>query len=147
MLPKCKFRGEVQSNGQYKCDCPIVANKTVVAAFCRACQHCDNPQELVQINKTLSDINKYKYEKNLGPDVIRMGWNFAKAVAMHVVDGFNKTSVEEYSKRLEICETCPLRQNNRCLHMKCGCKLNMKARWKSEKCPEGKWPDLSSDGV
>jgi len=41
------------------------------------------------------------------------------------------------SKRLDICKTCPLFENNRC--RKCGCFLQAKARIKNEKCPEGKW--------
>ena len=147
MLPKCKHRGEILENGQYECACPMVKNTSVPAVACRNCDHCDNPEELVQIKKIMSDVDKYKNPKNLGPSVIQMGWNLTKAIAMHVKDGMSKVSTKEYEERLKICDDCPLRDKNRCTHMKCGCKLNLKARWKSEKCPDGKWPELDSDGV
>jgi hypothetical protein len=32
-----------------------------------------------------------------------------------------------------------------CLHAKCGCLLEMKARWESESCPKSLWPAIQSE--
>lgn len=43
-----------------------------------------------------------------------------------------------YTSRLEVCEGCSLfRNDKRC--SKCGCQMNLKAKFKFAECPEGKW--------
>ena len=62
-------------------------------------------------------------------------------------------SKEQKMSRLQICQTCPQYRNKllgiipttrfaRC--GVCGCFLNAKAALKDMKCPEGKWPLVSS---
>ena len=75
------------------------------------------------------------------PSTPRLIKNFTKAVVKHAKDGFNKVTVEEYNRRLQICGKCELREENRCSHVKCGCFLKRKAWWASEKCPIGKWEE------
>jgi hypothetical protein len=55
----------------------------------------------------------------------------------HSFNGFKNVSLDEYKKRLNICNACKFRSGKRCL--KCGCYLSKKAWWKSEKCPIKKW--------
>ena len=68
-------------------------------------------------------------------------WNFTKALKEHVVDGVKHVSEEEYKARLEQCDQCIYRDNNHCLHASCGCNLSHKAKWRSEDCPIGRWPE------
>lgn len=73
------------------------------------------------------------------PPLLRQAWNLAAALAGFVADGCQTVSAEEYGQRLEICDACDQRRDNRC--MKCGCRLSLKARGRAFQCPEGKWPD------
>lgn len=64
--------------------------------------------------------------------------NFAKAIAEHVASGAEHATVEVMQTRLDICSTCPNRNNDDC--GVCGCPLLKKASWKVSECPIGLWP-------
>lgn len=68
--------------------------------------------------------------------------NFAKAVVKHVANGLETVSLPTYQNRLNICNKCEMRSENRCTHEECGCFIDKKAWWASEECPLDKW-----DGV
>jgi peroxiredoxin len=74
------------------------------------------------------------------PRLARQAWNLAQAMVEFVADGAKTLTEEQYSHRLEICDTCDRRQGNRC--MECGCYLKVKARGRAFKCPVGKWPEV-----
>jgi hypothetical protein len=74
------------------------------------------------------------------PSLPRQAWNLARALADFVADGCHTVSEEQYRRRLEICDVCDQRRDNRC--MKCGCRLSLKARGRAFRCPEDKWPPL-----
>ena len=76
---------------------------------------------------------------NGGPDVFTLAKNFGNSVANHLADGMRKVTDEQLNNRIEICKTCDKfdAQEHRCKH--CGCFLNIKASWNSEKCPLDKW--------
>ena len=76
------------------------------------------------------------------PPLPRQAWNLAQALADFVADGLRTVTAEQYKRRVEICDTCPERRGNRCL--KCGCRLALKARGRTFKCPLGKWPQAGS---
>lgn len=73
------------------------------------------------------------------PSLAQKGWNFTKAVGNHIADGFKHVTTEELQARLKICDTCEMRDGDRCNSMNCGCILSIKAKWKSERCPLHKW--------
>jgi hypothetical protein len=64
----------------------------------------------------------------------------ARSLALFVADGLQTLAVDDYERRLEICEGCERRRGNRCLE--CGCNLAWKARGKAFACPLGKWPEV-----
>ena len=72
------------------------------------------------------------------PSLPRQAWNLARSLAYFVADGFKTVTQDQYRERLEICDACQHRRDNRCL--KCGCRLSLKARGRAFKCPENKWP-------
>ena len=72
------------------------------------------------------------------PSLARQAWNLARSLADFVVDGCKTVSADQYRERLEICDACDYRRNNRCT--KCGCRLSLKAQGRAFKCPEAKWP-------
>ena len=65
--------------------------------------------------------------------------NFAIACFKHVIDGLQKTSFDEQLKRLDICTNCVHSENEWFECSLCGCPVDEKVKWKSEKCPEKKW--------
>jgi len=73
------------------------------------------------------------------PSTLKMAGNLTKAVVKHAVDGFKKVDLEEYQRRLNICNECSLRVKNRCTHESCGCFIDKKAWWASEECPLNQW--------
>ena len=85
----------------------------------------------------MSDLSKAT-----GPGLLRKAANFGKAVVKHVADGGKHVSDEVYLARLSVCANCPSLdpERMRCLEKSCGCRLKVKARWRSESCPVGKWP-------
>ncbi len=78
------------------------------------------------------------------PNFVRKAVNLSKAVAKHVSDGGRKVDESQFQERLNICRNCPSCDTERmvCQEKKCGCKLTLKASWRSETCPENKWPTV-----
>lgn len=84
------------------------------------------------IGKTLRRKNGKKM-----PATLQMAKNFGKALVKHIRNNMKKVDTNEYIKRIEVCNGCDSRQDNRCLE--CGCFLDKKAWWASEECPRKKW--------
>lgn len=72
---------------------------------------------------------------------------FVTALMKHAQDWFRKCSRREIHDRLAICQTCTQFTGTACAE--CGCPVNLEKRfrnklaWRSESCPQGKWPALS----
>jgi hypothetical protein len=81
-------------------------------------------------------------ETSVPPPLAQQMWNLARSLADFVADGCKTVDEEQYRQRLEICDACRYRRDNRC--MKCGCFLSMKARGRAFKCPVRLWPVLGS---
>ena len=74
------------------------------------------------------------------PSLMKKITNFTKSAIKHVRSGMKNASEKEIDKRMEICKGCEFfieGEKPRC--SKCGCHLNLKARWESSKCPIDKW--------
>jgi hypothetical protein len=70
---------------------------------------------------------------------------FAAALERHLAGGMRTVPESVYGQRLAACRACAFYSDNQCL--KCGCRLAgdvlAKARWASEDCPDGRWPQPS----
>lgn len=75
------------------------------------------------------------------PGFLARAANAFKAAARHVANRGRKVDAAETSRRLAICQSCPIRHPAKmvCRHPDCGCNLNIKATWESEHCPVSKW--------
>ena len=75
------------------------------------------------------------------PSVLQMATNFGKAVVKHAANGFVNASEEIQAERISTCRACEYydQPSGRCRHGKCGCWINRKSAWLSERCPIGKW--------
>jgi len=82
------------------------------------------------------------------PGLTRKAWNYGTAVLRHAADGRRHVNDQVYQQRLELCRCCSSCDVPRmvCREPSCGCQLHIKARWRSEQCPLGKWPQaIDSD--
>ena len=78
-----------------------------------------------------------KQDKPL-PSLATQAGNLISAVGQHAMSGFTETSKETLEKRMTKCNGCEeLRSDGRC--SKCGCYMQIKAKWESAKCPASKW--------
>jgi len=64
---------------------------------------------------------------------------FINSLLKYSQSGFKNVSHESKIYRLNICHSCELYdiKFNRCLS--CGCFINIKTSWATEKCPLDKW--------
>ena len=72
-----------------------------------------------------------------GPGLVRKAANFGKAVVRHAADGGKHVSDGLYLARLAVCADCPSFDPAKTAYRQrsCGCRLAVKARWRSEDCP------------
>jgi hypothetical protein len=76
-----------------------------------------------------------------GPGLARKAVRFAGALWRHVRDRRRQVDDQAYEVRLAVCRACPSCDLARmvCRERACGCRLRVKARWRSEVCPLGNW--------
>lgn len=124
------------------------------------------PECLTQISSNEYQCSKYGFiiktdilpircnlcEKKELPSITQMATNFITDTAKHVKNGLKKVSVDEYARRMELCNSCPfLTENRRC--SQCGCFMQLKAWRESSECPIGVWQsgvlsvELNKDNV
>lgn len=96
-------------------------------------------------------LKEQSFKTNKSPSIIEKASNFTNSVIKYVSNGMVNVSDSIKQERMEICRACPFfnetnPKNPTC--NKCGCFLEVKTGWASEKCPEGKWFDIKtqSDG-
>lgn len=65
--------------------------------------------------------------------------NFFKSLQLHTMNSFKNVSEETKNARLEICKSCEFFNESLYQCKQCGCFLNIKASWATEKCPLDKW--------
>ena len=67
---------------------------------------------------------------------------FVRAMVRHARDGFQQVDDDTYFERLWDCRNCEqshANANETWTCDACGCVLQTKARWRSERCPLDKW--------
>lgn len=70
---------------------------------------------------------------------------FIKSLFWHVWAGFPKSSQAEIDRRLDICKSCDMFDQNNSQCLVCGCNINNKKMfmnklaWADQKCPLDRW--------
>ena len=134
---ECNRRGRILSQVTCRCLSNRIYHPQSTVADINTCNIC--PYRNMEDDPDLPLVGEKKVQE--GPGIIKMAGNLAKAVTNHVKDGGKKVDKETYEARLEQCNNCEFLKNNRCRHMSCGCFITKKAKWRSENCPIGRWPD------
>lgn len=77
------------------------------------------------------------------PNFGRKVWNYGVAMLKRAVAEVKDVPPEVRAYRLSICEKCEhLSKQRECLI--CGCPVDEKAGWATEKCPIDKWPSVNA---
>lgn len=85
----------------------------------------------------LTIIGCDKQDKPKLPGIVEMAGNLASSLKSHVADGLTSATMEIMEERLNICNTCESRVNDRCAA--CGCFVAAKASMRTGLCPLGHW--------
>lgn len=72
------------------------------------------------------------------PGIFQKAANFTKAIVKHAATGFQRVPLNVFHERTSICNNCENKTPENTCRL-CGCFLNIKNTWASEKCPAGKW--------
>lgn len=98
--------------------------------------------------------------RTVRPTLAKQAINAAASIA-RTSAGIGRATDEQYRARVDICQQCPcaiMKDGNayRCGPMferarannepTCGCVLKYKARDIKQDCPQGKWPEIKTDG-
>ena len=63
---------------------------------------------------------------------------FIRALWNYMLFG-TRVSDETLEHRMDECSYCSYLNSKKMVCGKCGCYVKKKARWSTEKCPEGRW--------
>jgi len=103
--------------------------------ICDACQ-----AKMDCIQNTIFICPKCDNKKYVdGSDFLSRSKSFLGAAARHVQNGMASVSAAQKESRMSICRACEFFNNAKVTCSRCGCYLNIKTKWASESCPEGKW--------
>ena len=104
-----------------------------------------NEETIINIYKNFDPKLKedLKYQRILNylkkPSFLNIVKGLVNSSYNHLNNRFKNVSNETKSARLEICKTCEFFNPALAQCQKCGCFLNIKTSWASEKCPLDKW--------
>ena len=84
-------------------------------------------------------VQDHKTEPLKMPTITRQAWNFTKSITKYVKSGMHDAGKEVFEKRIAVCNTCPWRKDEKC--SKCGCFIDIKAKWGTSTCPDDRWPE------
>lgn len=133
-LPQCEFRVHLPLSDRHYCRHSRVhtQDNTVANTFCAQCSQrqipCTEPRPIPDLTAPLPKIEV---------SLPRQAWNVASSLATFICDGMRLVDKAEYERRLNCCDKCSSRLENRCIH--CGCVLTLKAAGLAFQCPIGKW--------
>ena len=65
--------------------------------------------------------------------------SIVKDTTKYIASGARNTTKDEFLKRAEICDSCVHFIHKTTTCGICGCWMHVKAKWKTSKCPKGKW--------
>lgn len=96
------------------------------------------------INHINNSKNSSKPVQSQPPSFIEKTKNFTKSIINHISSGMIKVSDSVKQERMNICKSCPFFNSENITCNKCGCFLEIKTGWASEKCPEDKWLEVKT---
>lgn len=77
--------------------------------------------------------------EQVSPSVWHKLTNYSKALLKYKLAGSPTTPLEIQNERLTICESCDRLEPISRSCYECGCPVDEKVKWGTERCPLGKW--------
>ena len=99
-------------------------------------QYSECPSSTDDETKNTHEVNKNKNEM---PSFLEMAKNAGASVVNHAMNSFQSVPSNVKEERISICEGCEHYNSETTRCNECGCFINIKADWASEKCPIDKW--------
>ena len=98
-------------------------------------------------DETKSTSVRQEANKNTNemPSFFQMAKNAGASMVNHAMNSFQSVPANVKEERISICEGCEHYDSETTRCDECGCFINIKADWASEKCPIDKW-DMWTDG-
>ena len=129
---KCKFR-EIKEN-TYRCNnCGMIINSPYgPETFSMECPVGSPPSPN-------EEENIPKENTSSTPSFLQMAKNAGTSMVNHAMNSFQSVSADVKAQRIMICEGCEHYNSESTRCDECGCFINIKAGWASERCPIGKW--------
>ena len=78
-------------------------------------------------------------EEKKQPNAVQKAWSFTKAITRYAAYGFKTVPTDVYVERMSECNKCEhlLKEKSAC--GLCGCMIEVKGQWSTEKCPDNRW--------
>ena len=102
-------------------------------------QYCPSGED----NETQDDSSIQQVSST--PSFLQMAKNAGASVVNHAMNSFQSVPANVKEERISICQGCEHYNSETTRCNECGCFINIKADWASEKCPIDKW-DMWTSG-
>tara|TARA_Y100000310_G_C20516496_1_gene731450 strand:+ start:374 stop:805 length:432 start_codon:yes stop_codon:yes gene_type:complete len=83
--------------------------------------------------------NAPKQDTGNTPSFLEMAKNAGTSMVNHAMNSFQSVPANVKEERISICQGCEHYNSESTRCNECGCFINIKADWASEKCPIDKW--------
>ena len=79
--------------------------------------------------------------------IFKVGYikSFLRFLWSNILSGFKQVTHEQYYDRLAICRGCPFLDHESLRCTDCGCFIKVKAKFKTEDCPQNYWEKLREE--
>ena len=125
----CLFRGN--EDGTYTC-----VNCGGGKGQYERCPSSTDDEDETKGTSVRQEANKNKNEM---PSFFQMAKNAGASMVNHAMNSFQSVPANVKEARINICEGCEHYDSETTRCDECGCFINIKADWASEKCPIDKW--------
>ena len=76
------------------------------------------------------------------PNLMIKAYNYLKASSKRLLGGIEDVDTTTYYDRVHTCSRCEYLDDEHYECNLCGCPVDIKAKWKTENSPKGKWKSI-----
>ena len=112
---------------------------------CKSRAHCNQCRQSKSFRSLVNAPDICPFGITATISTIDKAISLSKSTAEWAINGFKKTPIEDFKKRLSICLSCEFWNKSGFAGTgsceKCGCSTQAKLRMATSKCPIGKWAE------
>jgi hypothetical protein len=114
------------------------SNTTCTQCLSEQIQPIDENHLTPTLSGIIETVNKHKSQFMM-PSIVRKAMNYGASLLKYKLAGSPTTPTEIQNERLTICESCDRLEPISRSCYECGCPVDEKVKWGTERCPLGKW--------